>query len=283
MKSRALLPMVTALLVCGCTPILWTLRASSELDWNGNDHIELPLILDSAGHVGVPAKVQGVEVVAMLDTGASLPTINPATASAIGLRVDASVATDISVQLGSASLTFPVAPVSKGIGNTQLILGAELFSQAVVDIDFNARLVRLIDPKTFDHPKEEPVPVDLSYGRPTTEIEINGKKPAICALIDTGSFFGVSLSTKLVEKLSIPNASNRTNSYRRVSGKLIETPALAPLDEIRVGNWILDDVPAHNLGPDHNPPCGSVLGMAALSRFHPIFDIGNRKVWLLQR
>lgn len=292
MKSRTLRPIAAALLVVlplgGCAPILWTLRASSELEWNGNDRIELPLILDRSGHVGVPAKVQGVEVLAMLDTGAGMPTINPATASAIGVRVKASgkrtqVATNLSVQLGPASLALPVAPIFEGIGNTQLILGAELFSQAVVDIDFTASRVTLINPKAFAHPNEEPLRVGLSYARPTVEIKVNGRKPAICALVDTGSPFGVSFSTKLVEKLSLPNVPNQTKGYTRVDGKLRETPALAPLDEIQIGNWILEDVPAHSLAPNHNPPCGSILGMSALSRFHPIFDIGNRKVWLLQR
>lgn len=287
MRSRTLPPTVTALLLflplAGCAPILWTLRASSDLDWSGNDRIELPLILDRAGHVGVPAKVQGVEVLALLDTGAGVPMINPATAAAIGVDVDASVARGVSVQLGPASLRLPIAPVSEGIGNAQLILGAELFSKAVVDIDFNERRVTLIDPKTFSHPEEEPLLVDLSYGRPIAEIAINGKKPAICALVDTGSFFGVSFSQNLVEKLSLSSVPDQTTGYRRVDGKLQQTPALAPLGELRIGNWILDNVPAHSLAPNHNPPCGSVVGMAALSRFRLILDIGNGRIWLLQR
>lgn len=287
METRTLPQIVTALLVSlplgGCAPILWALRASTDLEWNGNDRIELPLILDKAGHVGVPAKVRGVEVLAMLDTGSVGPTINPATASAIGMRVDASVATYVSVQLGSASLKIPIAQISEGIGNTQLILGAELFSQAVVDIDFSARQVALINPKTFAQPTVEPLLVDLSYGRPVAQIEVNGRKPAICAFIDTGSFFGVSFSPKLVEKLSLPKVPNQTTRYKRVDGKLREAPELAPLDELRIGSWILDDVPANSLAPNHNPPCGSVLGMAALSRFHPILDIGSRRIWLLQR
>ena len=105
MKPRTLPSMLTVLLLvlalCGCAPILWALRVSSDLEWNGSDRIELPLIQDSAGHVGVPAKIQGVEVLALLDTGAGVPMINPATASAIGGRAHDSVATDVSVQLVS--------------------------------------------------------------------------------------------------------------------------------------------------------------------------------------
>lgn len=292
MKSRTLRLVATGLLVAlllgGCAPILWSLRASSELEWNGNDRVELPLILDKVGHVGVPANVQGVEVLAMLDTGAGLPMLSPATASAIGMQEKSSgkktrVATNVSVQLGPASLTLPLAPVSDGIGNAQLILGAELFSQAVVDIDYEARLVTLINPKAFSNPNEEPLPIDLHYGRPTADIQINGRKPAICALVDTGSPFGASFSAKLVQKLSLPGVPNQTSGYRRVDGKLRETPALAPLAEVKIGNRILKNVPALGLTPNDKPPCGSILGMAALSRFHLIFHIGNRKIWLLQR
>jgi hypothetical protein len=193
------------------------------------------------------------------------------------------VATNVSVQLGPASLTLPLAPVSDGIGNTQLILGAELFSQAVVDINFEARRVTLINPEAFAHPNEVPLAIGLHYGRPTADIEINGRKAAICALIDTGSPFGVSFTAKQVQKLSLPNVPNQTSGYRRVDGKLRETPALAPIDEMNIGGQVLENVPAIGLEPNDKTGCGSILGMAALSRFHLVFHIGDRKIWLLQR
>jgi hypothetical protein len=53
----------------------------------------------------------------------------------------------------------------------------------------------------FTPPPEEPLRVDLGYARPAVEIEVR-RKPAICALLDTGSPFGLVLSSRLVAQLS---------------------------------------------------------------------------------
>jgi hypothetical protein len=52
---------------------------------------------------------------------------------------------------------------------------------------------------------------------------------------------------------------------------------------VRIGNWILRDVGALGAAPNENAACGSILGMAALSRFHLIFDVKHRHIWLLPR
>lgn len=285
--TAAALILTTTLALSGCaSALLWAVRAASSLDWNGQDRIELPLVRDSVGHVGIPVTINGKETTAFLDTGAATAIMNPETAELTGVRVKsmtetAGMARTIPVQMGPALLEISLALATEGLRDTPFVLGAEFFSLAVVDMDIAAGRVTLIRPDAFVPPAAEPMEVDLNYARPIVDVRIEGHKKPICTVIDTGSPFGLALDTELARKLALPTVPGRTIRYSRIDGEVKETPVLAPLEEIRIGKRTFHNVPAFGQVERKGRDCGTLLGMAVLSRFHLIFDIKRSRMWLL--
>ncbi|HTQ36282.1 MAG TPA: aspartyl protease family protein [Steroidobacteraceae bacterium] len=272
---------------------LWMIRATTELDWQGQDRIELPLVFDDNGHAGIPVRIHGKDELAYLDTGSPAPAMSQATATAAGIKFDSpkdkeatALAENVSVQVGAASMTLSIVLVSRGMPGAGLVLGEELFSKAVVDMDFGAGRLTLIRPETFKPPADTPMPVKLSYSRPTVKFKVNGRDPESCAIIDTGYGFGLALNSDLVARLALPSNPNVRHSYTRADGTRHDSPALFPLDEVIIGGWIFRDVPAVSLASGErlgDKSCGNLVGMNILARHHVIFDMRNDRIWLLPR
>lgn len=272
----------------GCvSTVLWAVRAATELDWKGNARIEFPMVRDRDGHVGIPVKVGDQDVVAFLDTGAPMSAMNLETVVAAKLPATPEedgrqTIRDVSVQLQGASLKLPIVIASKTLRDLPLLLGTELFSKAIVEMDFIARRVTLVDPETFDEPAAKPVMVEMDHSRPVVKMRLNGGSREQCALIDTGLGSGVVLSSRDVSRLSLPTVAGRTSKYMGVDGILREAPSLAPLDQLSFAGHSYRDVPALGRATeDKKWGCENLIGMAVLSRHRVIFDLGSKRMWLL--
>jgi predicted aspartyl protease len=262
------------------------------LNWNGQTRIELSLTLDIKGSPTIPARLSGREMMALLDSGASVSSISPEVALAIGARTTRTykvngqmygAAVDVPVQLGTASLTLPLVPVGVMPRNLQLLIGRELLLQAVVDMDFDAGRLTLIHPKAFTPPTLRSVPLKFSSGLPTVELKVNGFKRAICAVLDTGTNAGVHIAADIAVDLALPvNAQRGTRRTQFGGGAEAVMPALLPLEELQIGNHRYQNVPVSQR-PVTGRSCSSLLGMAILGRHHLILDLRNNRVWLLPR
>ena len=268
---------------------LWGIRAASPVNWNGHDRIELPLMPESGNRPAVTVQVMGKPVLALLDTGSPVPTMRPATATATGAQVKSPgeghrEARDVLVQLGAASIKLSTVFVGEASTNAGISFGQELFSQAVVEVDFDTGYVTLIRPDAFIPPDVAPMSVRLSRSRPAVQLEVNGNGRRFCAIVDTGFDGGVAVTPDMAAELSLPTVPG-TSIGRGFGGKRAEGPALAPLDEVRMGDLLYGNVPVMGQVPntDKKEACRNLLGMAVLARHHLIFDMANHRIWLLPR
>ncbi len=167
-------------------------------------------------------------------------------------------------------------------GYEEFIAGQNLFSQAVVELDFDRGLVTLIRPGAFIPPADKPLSVQFPVSVPTVQIKVNGHDEPVCAIVDTGFYGGVILSPKTVGKLALASIPGSKVRGGGVGGREYEAPALEPLKELRVGDRLYQDVPLA-VDPMSKGRCSALLGMKILSKHRIIFDLGNRRMWLLPR
>lgn len=278
----------------GCQALgAWAVGHMSPIEWQEQSRIELPLTINSWGHVTVPVQVMGRDAMAVLDTGSSLPVITRSFATAAGVRIRGSLhkvngqkrdsARDMQVQLGPVSTKVALSVVDDN-DETPFILGAPLFLQAVVDMDFDAGRVTLIRPDAFEPPAGKPLAVKLSSAVPTIALQVHGPEHELCAMIDTGSNSGLSLAEDVINELALPAAaSGRTLVSYGAFGEKYEYPELAPVDQVQVGGLMYRQVWTNHAPPKMAKHCANLLGMNVLYRHHLVFDLRNRRIWLLPR
>jgi hypothetical protein len=268
---------------------------ASPLNWNGQNSIELPLTLDRGRRPTVPVRVMGRDTTALLDSGSGIPAISRTVATDAGIgklqaevngqRVD--TVSNIPLELGRMSTVLPMAVLIDHNAERPVVLGAEIFLHAIVEMDFEAGRLRLFRPATFTPPPAQPVPVVLWNSVPTLQLTVNGQARQICAVIDTGFNGGLALTSEIVTELALPpDPAGGTRVARDGFGNRYERPLLAPLNELRFGSLAYQNVPVTQSLPlplAGSQQCGNVLGMAVLYRLRLIFDLQNQRVWLLPR
>jgi predicted aspartyl protease len=281
------------LCIAGCASTLASayvraIHATSPIDWNGQTRIVLPLELDGSGRPGVKVQVNGHDAIALLDTGSPMPLIAAEMARVSGLRVESQgngrgLAKDVSVQIGTGSIKLATAFIDERNHLMQLILGQEVFSQAVVELDFDARAVTLIHHKEFRPPAAASLPVRMSVSKPTVELKINDSGRTLCATVDTGFDSGIALSSRIVDELSLPAVAGRSAEYQGVGGNRTVVPVLAPLREVHIGGDTYRDVEVVGRLPNEELRCGGLVGMKILSQHRLVFDMKHSRIWLLPR
>lgn len=284
----ALVAMLFALGGC-VSSLLKVNQWASTLDWNGRESIELPLTLDARGRPTVTAHVSGKEVLALIDTGSPVTTISDSAADRLKLKIITRKTArrldeGLKVQLGASSMDFHMVPVGQGTGLPQLILGQEIFSKAVVEMDFESRRLVINHPDTFSAPSAPAIKVERTYTRPNIQVQLASAKRPICATIDTGFDSGLALPSKLVKELALPaDPRGRRVVYSGFSRQRVEVEALEPLETLTFGDQSTRDVPVVGAVPDEAAKCNALLGMAVLSRYRLIFDMRNDRMWFLPR
>jgi hypothetical protein len=288
----ATLLVATPLWISGCASLdTMAITRLSPMDWNGYSSIELPLTLDSVGRPTVPGRIAGEATMVLIDSGGGWPSMTQALATAVGARTDGSTVMNgqtyattagLPVQLGPGSIELHKVAIGHQTAETQFALGPELFLQAIVDMDFDAGRMRLIQPAAFKPPPGDPVPVQLTWAKPTVRLRVNGHAQEVCAILDTGFNSGVALSGEVLSALSLPQAAGQT-TLTGLGGARWNVPALAPLEQVGFSNQLYRDVPVTEKKSDVEWPCPNLLGMAVLSRHRVIFDLKNQRVWLLPR
>lgn len=269
---------------CTSTPVAAT-PAYSPISWNGQDRIELPLTFSQHGNPTVPVRIMGQDLMAILDTAMPNPRFSPDFAAAIGLKASnlGWAQDDVAVEYGPVSQMLEDIVVKKPAANRDFIAGSELFKQAVVEFDFAAGLVALIRPGAFVPPPDQAMSVQYPRVWPTIQIKVNSHDEPVCAIVDTGYGGGVALSQKIVDELALPVIPGATASLVTEWGIVEGVPQMKELQELRIGDRLYRNVhlSVSPLKDEHR--CSGILGVDILSRHRVIFDLGNRRMWLLPR
>jgi predicted aspartyl protease len=232
----------------------------------------------------------------ILDTGASFSVMTPRYARAVGVTVrrlrdrpyrkatllgrDLQFWVDVR-RSDTAARTFEAG-----------LLGANFLEKYVVEVDYAARRVRLLDPGGWgtveEHlsPGEVVAPMRFTTSRPTVEIALGSGTAWF--LMDTGAPSGLHVSEERARALGLEwdeDGPIREGQNVIGSDRAVETR----LAEVRIGSHVVQDVEllialqsgssyriTNIAGPDE-----ALLGTAFLERFRVRFDYPARKVAFL--
>jgi hypothetical protein len=265
-----------------------------------------PLTFDffRGNRIYIPAKVNGHDVIVLLDSGAETSVLDKGWAEAHGIksegnvvavgtggRAEAAFARDVTFEVGALKLqdlnvaTLDLSAISKQLGAPlPVILGAEVFKQLIVDIDFEAKQIAFHDPAGFKPPKGAVVvPVkSTSGGIRSVPVSIEGSPPVQVDFdIGNGSPFLLSSTYWQPKNLLEGRASSKVLSG--AVGGMREQP-IASLKTLTFAGVTFRDVPAvfqnaGNTAIDSERSVGNV-GLPILSRFRMMTDYPNDRLYL---
>jgi predicted aspartyl protease len=291
-----------------CTVVLLTLGAGSVKAFELEKGVlaDLPFIepLDTEGplypgHIRIDLSPYPSRPLPMLlDTGAEHSVMTPLYARA--LRISVRKHRDSSYYRRSTllgrDLEFLVDARSSDTGSRTGwefgLLGANFLRPYVVEVDYQEKRVRFLDPKIFGvsearaEPGEWVLPMRFTNGRPTVQIDIGSGTAHF--LMDTGAPSDLILSEEKARQLEIevpPNAE--TVMGQNVVGKARSLSFFVPA--VRLGGHEVENLvlnvntregstyrTTNIAGPDQ-----AFLGNSFLSRFRVRFDYPNGKIALL--
>ena len=150
------------------------------------------------------------------------------------------------------------------------VLGNNVLSESVLQIDHDAGLVRLL--KHYQpEPGERVERFSLHQGCPVTRLGVTSEFTD--ALIDTGNYYGVSLAPALFEEMTskrlllLQPKKNYLGKYKS------ENRTMFFLKQVDFGGFSHENV--EGLGANY-----STVGMAVLSQFRLTLDYPNRRLYL---
>ena len=286
-------------LACTSAPV--ALETDVELaapDWIAFDYSD-------SGHVLLAGAVNGHPANIVLDTGAEVSIIDQAFAEQIGLQSAGEVsvhglagtdqvyfARNLEFEIGNLRIRCPrvavvdfspFASISSRVPSA--LLGAEVFVETVVDIDYpNQRMAfRSAEDFQYDGPGETLATKALDQHRHALSASVEGH-PLAWYLIDTGGDFTVSIYPKLADRQKLLKDRRPTSAWisMGIGGLIQETTA--SLERFSVGGLQLSDVPVSFLedsdgrlaAADHD----GIVGSAVLKRFRILFDLGHDRLHL---
>ncbi len=237
-------------------------------------------------------------LVMLLDTGASYSMMTPRYARRMGVSVRRTKQTpyrrrtrlgrDLQFFVDTSSSDTAARGVEVGL------VGGNFLERYVLEIDYEGRTVRFLDPRRIQvseasaEPGEIVVPMRLSDLRPTLEVAFGSGSAWF--LVDTGANVDLFVSEEGARERGIEPAED---GPLRLGRNLLggDRARLQGLDRARVGPLELRDLElaialregsryrrTNLAGPD-----GALLGNAFLRRFRVRFDYARRRIGLLPR
>lgn len=247
---------------------------------------------DEPNRVLVDLAMEGSKpFVMMLDTGAAASVVTPLMARQLGVSVRRAKQTPYrrKTRLGR-DVQFWIDTESSDTGSRTGweygILGGDFLGKYVVEIDFPARRVRMLDPKRYrvpeqvSGPDESSIPFELVGWRIHVPIEIGDKSVEV--LLDTGAMDNAILSGKAATKVGVDVASlPHFGTGGTVMGKM--ELSFYEAESFRFAGFEFGAMPLlvaprgwYNLGG----PNDSVIGYDLLQQFVIRIDYPRRRLWL---
>lgn len=171
------------------------------------------------------------------------------------------------------------------------ILGYELFSRFIVEIDYERKLLTLMQPERFKPGKKlKSLPITIEDTKPyvTVDISLNDSTHVNAKmLVDSGASHGIFLEEGTDSLIVIPEKNVSSIIGRGLGGVI--TGRIARIKSLQMNGFLLPDVIASF--PDPNSYTDTVLvsrsvfrngsiGGEVLSRFTITFDFPQEKIFL---
>jgi hypothetical protein len=274
--------------------------------------VTFPFILVNH-HVVFPMIIQGTRLDILLDTGMPMDGLmlygtskvaamklsyvpgmkaRIAGAGAGGRQVEADMALDLTADVGDLHIECGRAIVTPPIpglaGYHDGVIGATIFKNFVVAIDYDALRITLHDPASWAPPEgSATVPLTLQHDAPFAEVAIltaDGRRLPATVVVDLGASHPISLNLGSIDGLAAPAGTIRTIVGLGVSG--LVRGQVGRIAGLEIGGLRLKDVVATFPDPDSQHPGGMQerggnLGDDVLQRFNVAFDYAHQRMVLL--
>jgi hypothetical protein len=252
----------------------------------------------------IAAKVNGHPVDLLLDSGAGRTVIDKTYADSIGLTTEGkgvangtggqlgtSFARDVLVTVGTMTLRVPTAVVidlsgvEKLVGRPMhVILGADVFKEVVVDIDFAKHAIALHDPDTFHAPAgADTVPITPGASSRTVPVRIeNG--PPVQVDFDIGNGGALMVFSSYWQPHDMTRTHTVSSTMSGGVGGVHETKVLS-VKQLTFAGHTFTDVPT-DLSPagiqavDGDRSFGN-LGILVYARFRMMTDYPHDRLYLV--
>jgi len=251
-----------------------------------------------------PARVNGVDTVVILDSGAESTVFDTRFAEKAGLKPQGAVTAmgtggtstaglirGVTIKVGNLSLndltvaSIDLAQIEKAVGHEMpVILGKEIFTQLVVDIDFENRRIAFSDPAGFTPPAgAAQVPITAVDGLRAVPVSIEGRPPALFDFdLGNGTALLIFPSYAAAEKL-LEGRPQSTGLGGAVGG--IREDRVAVINSLSFAGVTFTGVPTSFPPPgpsavDSDHTQGN-LGLPVLSRFRLITDYPQDRLYLV--
>ena len=265
---------------------------------------DIPFDLFRGNRVVIAGTINGQATDIMLDTGASVTTVDRAFARAIGLPegrkitaqgaggpTEAEIVSGVTLKVGGMTFSdltvgvMDLAPVSRGIGRPlTVVLGREFFNNAVVSIDWAANRLHVSAKEAFAPPAGATA-LQLKRKGPFNVIPVAiAGDTAIDALLDLGN--GGALSVPRTYWGDRPVlASLRYAEGRRGGVGGLHPARSATIPSVTLAGKTFANVPAtlSEGGNDHDPTQMANVGIGLLRQFHVDLDLGRDRIYLTPR
>ncbi len=244
----------------------------------------------------------------VLDTGAYSSSVNSTVAKDLGLRTGETGVThgaagavpnaelpDVTLDVNGALLenldihAFPLGPLENNAGRSlDGILGAELFRRFVVEIDYEAAVIRLYEPSGFEYRGDgEVLPISFHRNHPYVRARVTlpgGGSLDGEFVVDAGSNLPLILLPRFIDENGLrPSLPATLETWGRgVGGEMILPIGRAK--SLQLGRFALDApvVALPRSGEFGFAGKAGNIGSAVLRRFRVTFDY-SRKRMILER
>jgi hypothetical protein len=261
----------------------------------------LPFEFVAGTRIFVRATVNGRSVLAMLDSGASSPVLDRRFATSLGLSAKSdltgegaggstqySVVQGVTVKLGDLTwnggdvVAIDLSAVEKQVGHPlPMVLGGELFRDAVVEIDFKRRRIAFHDPSSYRTvPNAHAVALTPAGENQAISVLVEGRPAKL--LFDLGNAGAVDLFPRFWEQPGFAdNRRTSTTFAGGVGGMSVQQVTL--LRTITLGGAAFKGLPSRleDRQSSQDARSGDLdgnIGMGVLSRFHLVVDFPHHRV-----
>ena len=170
------------------------------------------------------------------------------------------------------------------------IVGADLFRNLVLKIDYKRNLISIQRSSSFKKPRRKKwkeVPITIEKNKPYLQAraQVNDKKTDIKLLIDTGASLSLLLHTNTKEDLKLPKNFVSGSIGRGLGGIL--SGFLGRLNRLEFGAFHFDNIItnyqdlASTLDIETVSHRNGILGNALIRRFNIIIDYPKEKMYVL--